>query len=121
MTASYLVGFIGAVFWVAGFVQMPLVWIVIGLYYDKKFKSSFNPLQKGNLLPKGLMRAGQYSILVLFGKGMRKSYDRMVFGDYDFRKDARLIDKIVAYMFWCSFASGIILAVISMILKAIGY
>ena len=121
MVISNFLQILGAYLTIAGLLMFIVVWFTIGPHYDKKFKNTFNPLQKGNLAPKSFMRAGQYSILVIFGKGMRKSYDRMVFGNYDFKKDARLIDKIVAYLTWIPFASGCVLCVIGLIVQWVGY
>lgn len=120
MVISNFLQILGAYLTLIGLLMLPVVRVVIGRHYDKKFKGRYNPIGKGGLFP-GFMRAGQYSVLVIFGKGMRKSYDRMVFGDYDFRKDARLIDKIVAYLTWIPFASGCVLCVIGLIVQWVGY
>ena len=81
---------------------VPFFWFIIGPHYDKILKDVYNPMNAAFNFPR-LGRAVQYSALVIVGKGMNKSIDRLIFKDYDFRQDARLIDKMVAYAIWIPF------------------
>ena len=100
---------------------MPLSWFTIGPHYDKILKRVYNPMNAASHFPR-LGRAVQYSALVVLGKGMRKSLDRAIFGEYDFRKDARWIDKLVAYLIWIPFGisciSTLLIFLCWLILKA---
>ena len=99
--------FFGYVMWVAVFgflVTFPLlsiIWLITGRYYDNQlgFKKVYNPFAQGNVLPGFLMRAMQYGTLIVFRRGAKKSYDRLVFGDTDFRELARPIDKFLSFSF----------------------
>jgi hypothetical protein len=102
---SELINFLGNVaglFGLIGMCAMPFSWFTIGPHYDKILKNVYNPMNAAFNFPK-LGRATQYSLLVILGKGMNKSIDRLIFKDYDFRQDARLIDKMVAYAIWIPF------------------
>jgi hypothetical protein len=81
--------------------------------------SGYNPMNAAFNFPR-LGRATQYSLLVILGRGMNKSIDRLIFKDYDFRQDARLIDKIVAYLMWIPLTLGMFLALISVVLQFMG-
>ena len=76
-------------------------WLVTGRYYDNQlgFKKVYNPFAQGNVLPGFLMRSGQYATMIFFRRGAKKSYDRLVFGDTDFRELARPIDKFLSFSF----------------------
>ena len=85
-------------FWI----MVPAVWLVVGRRFNKIFKNKYDPADAAYDVP-SLGRAGRYSLFIIFGKGMRGSFNRIVYSNYDFRKNARLIDKIVSYLMWIPF------------------
>ena len=95
-------------------IMMIPVGFVVGRHFDRWFKNTYNPFINNNwMYPlKTISRGWQYSILVVFHKGMKKSYDRMIFGDFDFREHARLIDKFVSFAFVGTFVIGVFFGVI---------
>ena len=91
--------------------------IIVGRHFDKWFKKTYNPFISTNwMYPcKTIGRGMQYAILVIFRKGMKKSYDRMIFGDFDFRAHARLIDEIFSFMLIVPFFIGCFFGIINSI------
>lgn len=93
---------IGGCMFFVGLAIFPLVRFFTGRYFDNVIglKQTSNPVADSHLL-KSFFRAGQYATLIVCRKGMKKSYDRRIFGDLDFREHARLLDKILSFSF-CS-------------------
>ena len=98
-----------------GICMLPAVWFIVGPHFKKVLKVKYDPLDAMyDFFPK-LGRAEGYTFMIVFGNGMKRSLSRMVYGDHDFRKDVRLIDKIIAYMMWVPFITGLIAAGLAMI------
>lgn len=120
MKISTLLGMSSAYCMLFTFCMMPIIWLVVGLYFDKKYKGIYNPVARLSILS-GLARAIQYSRLIVFGKHFQNKYWRVVFGNYDLKKEARVIDKIVAYPFVISLILACGLGIVSFPLKWLGY
>ena len=108
----------GMLFFTGSIVLWPLFWLISGRYFDNTlgFKKVYNPFAKGNILPGFLMRSGQYATMIVFHRGAKHSYDRMVFGEVDFRKQARPIDVITAFAFvLCTYGGVFIIATAAII------
>ena len=116
--AHYIAGMGVVCFLIGGFILWPLFWLISGRYFDNTlgFKKVYNPFAKGNILPGFLMRSGQYATMIVFHRGAKHSYDRMVFGEVDFRKQARPIDVITAFTFVVTFYGGISIIAIAAII-----
>jgi hypothetical protein len=118
MSIGLFLGNIGVVLFIIGmFILWPLFWLITGRYFDNKlgFKQIYNPIAKGNILPGFLMRALQYCTLIVLRRGAKKSYDRMVFGETDFRAIARKSDVIASFIFGFFFFGGLFILVIATI------
>ncbi len=107
-------GYISAYSMLIAIIMMIPVGFIVGRHFDKWFKDTYNPLFEHNwLYPiKSIGRGMQYANLVVFKKGMKKSYDRMIFGDFDFRAHARIVDKIFSFLFVSTFLMGCFFGVI---------
>ena len=105
----------GTMFFIAGFILIPVLSLVTTRYFNNKlgFKKFNNPLGKDRLMPG--FAGVQYATLIVFRKGARRSYDRYVFGEIDFRKKARMIDKIISFSFVIFGYGGAFFAVLSAI------
>jgi hypothetical protein len=110
------IGYIGGImFLFSGFILIPILSFVTTRYFNNKlgFKKFNNPLGKDWLMPG--FAGGQYATLIVFRRGAKRSYDRYVFGEIDFRKKARLIDKLLYFAFVILGYGGMLLMVIDII------
>ena len=106
-----LFGSIAALGLLVNFVMIPAIWFIVGPHFQKILNVKYDPLDAMDDFPK-LGRAGRYSVMIAFGNGMKNSLSRMTYGDHDFRKDARLIDKIISFIAWYAFALGLVATVL---------
>ncbi len=109
-----LFGNIAAFGLLVNFIMIPAIWFIVGPHFQKILNVKYDPLDAMDDFPK-LGRAGRYSFMIAFGNGMKNSLSRMTYGDHDFRKDARLIDKIISFIAWYAFIIGLIAAGLAMI------
>jgi hypothetical protein len=100
-------------------VLLPITWLITGRYFDNilGFKDKFyNPVAKGNIYPGFLFRAAQYSLIIVFKKSTKKSYNQLVFGEINFRENARKIDIFMSFLLffigYCGFGGLLVGAVI---------
>jgi hypothetical protein len=97
--------FIGGIavclFLFGAFVLWPLMWPITGRYFDNRvgLKKKANIYAETSIGPKGFIRTIEYALLIVFRRGAKKSIDRAIFGEMDFREKARTIDKILAFSF----------------------
>ena len=118
---AQIFGYISAYSMLFVIIMIIPAWLIVGKYFDKQFKKTFNPYaNKNQLLPfRPINRAMQYVGMIFFHGGMKKSYGKMVFGDYDFYAHARIIDKIVSYIIAGAFVLGCLFAGLALILTGI--
>ena len=91
---------VGALCFLFSLTVHPLVWIIIGPYYDKIFKDICDPTQNYALFFPRLWRATTYSLMLVFGYGTKRSIYKLIYHDYNFCNDSRLRDRIIAYLVW---------------------
>jgi hypothetical protein len=109
MFALFLVKYGGFSFLFGFVILLPITWIITGRYFDNVlgFKDKFyNPVAKGNIFPGFLLRAAQYSILIVLKKSPKKSYDHLVFGETNFRNLARKLDVYMSFILFFFFYGG---------------
>lgn len=116
-----IVGFFGqfgGLILLIGFVILPINWWITTRYYDNKlgFKKIYNPL-RSKWFP--FMVTMQYASLIVFKRGAKKSLDRFIFKEINFRKKARIIDKILAFEFVILVYGGILICLVSVFLSYI--
>lgn len=113
--ANFLLQIGAPMFFIGGFILMPIVWIITVPYYDKVLglNKIYNPLFDVFGVIKGSFKAVWYGGLVVLHKGMKKSIELRVYGDLDFNHCARLIDKIICYPFFVLFFGGTAIVLIS--------
>ena len=109
----FLLSIGGYAFLFGGLILWPLMWPITGRYFDnhvglKKINNYY--ADSSFILPRGFIRTCQYATLIVFHRGAKKSIDRDIFGDMDFREKARAIDKILAFSFVVIFYGGLLLA-----------
>lgn len=75
-------------------------WVITVRHFDNiiGLRKINNPVADSHFM-KFLFRAGQYATLIVFCKGMKKSYDHRIFGEFDFRAHARTVDKVLSFGF----------------------
>ncbi len=111
MEVLTILGKIAAYSALVAFAMIPAIGLIIGPHFQKVLKVKYDPLDAMDDFPK-LGRAGRYSVMIAFGNGMKNSLSRMTYGDHDFRKDARLIDKIISFIAWYAFAAALVATVL---------
>lgn len=113
---------IGGCMFIVGSIMAPFVWFVTTRYFDNLIglKNVFNPIADA-WFPKWVFRTDQYVTLVVFRRGMKKSYDRRVFGDFDFRAHARTIDKVLSFVSFVFGYGGLALILIGGAVHSIFY
>jgi hypothetical protein len=113
----HLLAYIGGVpFLFGAFVLWPLLWPITGRYFDNHvgLKKKANIYAETSVIaPKGLTRAGEYALLIVFRRGAKKSIYRTIFGDMNFREKARTIDKILAFSFVITACGGLAIIAIA--------
>lgn len=97
----------------------PFVWFITGRHFDKHydFKNMKNPIVNAlGIWPKGFLRAAQYSAMIFFNGGMRRSMGRIIYHNADFRQYARKIDWVIAILTWGSFCISCFLSLLYLFL-----
>jgi hypothetical protein len=102
---------LGGLIWIC---MVPAVCFIVGPHFHKMFKNKYDPYDVAFDFPK-FGRAGRYSFMIVFGNGMKRSINRIVYGNFNFRQHARLIDKIISFIAWYAFIIGLIAAGLAMI------
>jgi hypothetical protein len=107
---SFLVGML---------IVLPIFWRITTKYFNNKlgFKYIYNPLGNDKLLIG--MCSIQYATLIVFRRGAKKSIDRAIFKDIDFREKARKKDKLLAFTFVVLTYGGLLMVIIAVILNFI--
>lgn len=123
MGIGEIISYIGSYIFAIGCLALPFVWFSTGRYFDNVIglKKINNPVADAHIILKSFFRAGQYATLVVFRKGTKKSYDRRIFGEFDFRVHARTIDKIFSFLFCIGFYTGMIVMLIGIAVHSIFY
>ena len=107
---SNLMNVLGHIAGLGGLVWMcmvPAICFIIGPHFNKIFKDRHDPYDAAFDFPK-LGRAGRYSFMIVFGNGMKRSINRLVYDNFNFRQHARSIDKVIAYIAWYAFATALV-------------
>jgi hypothetical protein len=110
----------GSIFLIGCLIMLPLSFITVP-YLNKKLglKKLYNPLGQDFLIGSPSI---QYATMIVFNKRTKKSsYTRSVFGAIDLQENARLIDKILSYLFVILAGGGILLDLFSLLLVGLSY
>jgi len=89
---------VGGLFVIISIPLTHIAYFVTGRYFDNTLGFKNAPDLVAELLPFSfLCRTIHYCLLIVIHRSAKKSYDRKVYGDTDFRKLARTRDKIMAF------------------------
>ena len=83
------------------FFMWPFLYFNLVRSLDKKIteKNTFF-LEEGLSFISVLYRAIQYSSLIVFPGQMKKEYYKLIYGEFDFRKNTTIFQKLLAFTFY---------------------